>query len=59
MDWIPTLADREGSIYLRIVAAQAADIGSGGLLRGQQLPTAGEGASDRSHHGDTGAHRRF
>ena len=39
MDWIPTLTDREGPVYLRIVAALAADIESGRLLRGQQLPT--------------------
>lgn len=39
MDWIPTLTDREGPVYLRIVAALAADIESGRLFRGQQLPT--------------------
>jgi DNA-binding transcriptional MocR family regulator len=39
MDWIPTLTDREGPVYLRIVAALAADIESGRLVRGQQLPT--------------------
>jgi DNA-binding transcriptional MocR family regulator len=39
MDWIPTLTDREGPVYQRIVAALAADIESGRLLRGQQLPT--------------------
>lgn len=38
-DWIPTLTDREGPVYLRIVAALAADIESGRLSRGQQLPT--------------------
>ncbi|TAI64221.1 GntR family transcriptional regulator [Bradyrhizobium sp. Leo170] len=35
MDWIPTLTDREGPIYLRIVAALSADIESGRLV----LPT--------------------
>src|ERR1700748_629077 len=39
MDWIPTLTDREGPIYLSIVAALAADIETRSLLRGQQLPT--------------------
>jgi DNA-binding transcriptional MocR family regulator len=39
MDWIPTLTDREGPVYLRIVAALSADIESGRLVRGQQLPT--------------------
>jgi DNA-binding transcriptional MocR family regulator len=39
MDWIPTLTDREGPIYLRIVTALAADVECGRLLRGQQLPT--------------------
>ena len=39
MDWIPTLTDREGPVYQRIVAALAADIESGRLSRGQQLPT--------------------
>jgi DNA-binding transcriptional MocR family regulator len=39
MDWIPTLTDREGPVYLRIVAALATDIESGRLLRGRQLPT--------------------
>ena len=39
MSWTPTLTDREGPVYLRIVAALAADIESGRLVRGQQLPT--------------------
>jgi DNA-binding transcriptional MocR family regulator len=39
MEWIPTLTDREGPIYLRIVAALTADVERGRLLRGQQLPT--------------------
>jgi DNA-binding transcriptional MocR family regulator len=33
MDWIPTLTDREGPVYLRIVAALSADIESGRLVR--------------------------
>jgi DNA-binding transcriptional MocR family regulator len=39
MDWTPTIADRSGPLYLRIVEALAADIGRGRLLRGQVLPT--------------------
>lgn len=39
MDWIPTLNDRQGPIYLRIVDALAGDIAGGRLRRGQQLPT--------------------
>jgi DNA-binding transcriptional MocR family regulator len=39
MDWTPTLADREGPVYRRIVEALNADIASGRLHRGQQLPT--------------------
>jgi DNA-binding transcriptional MocR family regulator len=39
MDWTPTLADRQGPIYRRIVDALAADIASRRLRRGQQLPT--------------------
>jgi DNA-binding transcriptional MocR family regulator len=39
MDWVPTLTDREGPVYQRIVAALTADIASGRLARGQQLPT--------------------
>jgi DNA-binding transcriptional MocR family regulator len=39
MDWTPTLADREGPVYRRIVEALTADIASGRLHRGQQLPT--------------------
>jgi DNA-binding transcriptional MocR family regulator len=39
MDWIPTIADRSGPLYLRIVEALAADIGRGRLRRGQALPT--------------------
>jgi len=39
MDWAPTLVDREGPVYRRIVDALRADIASGRLRRGQQLPT--------------------
>lgn len=39
MDWVPTLNDRGGPVYRRIVEALAADIASGRLRRGQQLPT--------------------
>lgn len=39
MDWAPTLTDRPGPIFRRIVDALAADIASGRLQRGQQLPT--------------------
>jgi DNA-binding transcriptional MocR family regulator len=39
MDWLPTIADRTGPFYLRIVDALAADIGGGRLRRGQILPT--------------------
>jgi len=39
MDWTPTLDDRSGPVYQRIVDALGADIASGRLRRGQQLPT--------------------
>jgi DNA-binding transcriptional MocR family regulator len=39
MDWVPTIADRTGPLYLRIVDALASDIGCGRLRRGQVLPT--------------------
>lgn len=39
MEWIPTIADRNGPLYLRIVEALQTDIASGRLNRGQQLPT--------------------
>ena len=39
MDWIPTLRDRSGPVYLRIVEALADDVAAGRLRRGQQLPT--------------------
>jgi hypothetical protein len=35
----PTIADRTGPLYLRIVDALASDIGCGRLRRGQALPT--------------------
>jgi hypothetical protein len=38
MDQIPTLIDWEVTIYPRIAVALAADIESGPLLRGRQLP---------------------
>ena len=39
MDWVPTLVDRDGPLYRRIVDSLSADIASGRLRRGQQLPT--------------------
>ena len=39
MDWIPTITEGAGSVYLRIVDALSADIANGRLARGQQLPT--------------------
>ena len=39
MDWVPTLTDRDGPLYRRIVEALTEDIASGRLRRGQQLPT--------------------
>src|ERR1700730_19328128 len=39
MDWLPTLAEWPGPVYMRIVDALAADIANGRLVRGQQLPT--------------------
>lgn len=39
MDWQPTLRDRRGPVYERIVDALAADISSGRLHRGERLPT--------------------
>ena len=39
MDWLPTLEDRPGPTYQRIVDALSADIAGGRLRRGQQLPT--------------------
>src|ERR1700687_3346207 len=39
MDWTPTIADRAGPLYMRIVDALASDIGRGRVRRGQILPT--------------------
>src|SRR6202000_1392306 len=39
MDWIPTLSEWQGPMFLRIVAALAADIAGGRLVRGERLPT--------------------
>jgi len=39
MDWIPTVSEWQGPLFLRIVDALAADIASGRLVRGQRLPT--------------------
>jgi DNA-binding transcriptional MocR family regulator len=39
MDWLPAIQDRQGPTYQRIAEALAADIASGRLRRGQQLPT--------------------
>ena len=39
MEWLPTIADRTGPLYLQIVEALASDIGRGRLSRGQALPT--------------------
>ena len=39
MDWTPTLNDRAGPVYLAIADALDADIATGRLRRGQQLPT--------------------
>lgn len=39
MDWTPTITDRRGPIYQRIVDALADDIAAGRLHHGRQLPT--------------------
>src|SRR5215813_1661323 len=39
MDWLPTLSEWSGPAFRRIVDALAADIASGRLRRGQQIPT--------------------
>jgi len=39
MDWSPTISDRLGPVYIRILDALIEDIASGRLYRGQQLPT--------------------
>src|SRR5215475_14053813 len=39
MDWLPTLSEWPGPAFKGIVDALAADIASGRLRRGQQIPT--------------------
>jgi DNA-binding transcriptional MocR family regulator len=39
MDWTPTISDRQGPLYHRIVNALAEDIAAGRLRHGQALPT--------------------
>ncbi len=39
MDWVPTLSEWQGPMFLRIVDALAADVASGRLVRGERLPT--------------------
>src|ERR1700742_3886043 len=39
MDWIPTVSEWHGPMFLRVVDALASDIASGRLVRGQRLPT--------------------
>lgn len=39
MDWLPTLSEWHGPAFTRLVDALAADIASGRLTRGEQLPT--------------------
>src|SRR6202007_3021250 len=39
MDWVPTLSEWQGPMFLRIVDALAADIASGRVVRGERLPT--------------------
>src|SRR6201996_9044255 len=39
MNWIPTVAEYQGPMFLRVVDALASDIASGRLVRGQRLPT--------------------
>ena len=39
MEWIPTLNDRPGPVYRRVVDALADDIANGRLRRGERLPT--------------------
>ena len=39
MDWIPTISSQGGPLYRQIAEAIEGDIVSGGLRRGQQLPT--------------------
>lgn len=39
MDWTPTISDRQGPLYQRILSALADDIAAGRLHQGQVLPT--------------------
>src|SRR5215467_4012859 len=39
MDWVPTISGDAGPVYRQISDAIEADIASGRLRRGQQLPT--------------------
>ncbi len=39
MDWLPTLSEWSGPAFKRIVDALAADVATGRLKRGQQIPT--------------------
>ena len=39
MDWLPTLSEWPGPAFRRIVDALAADVATGRLKRGQQMPT--------------------
>ena len=39
MDWLPTISASSGPVYRQIADAIAADVASGRLKRGQQLPT--------------------
>jgi DNA-binding transcriptional regulator YhcF (GntR family) len=39
MDWLPTISDGAGPKYRQITEAIEADIASGLLRRGQQMPT--------------------
>jgi DNA-binding transcriptional MocR family regulator len=39
MDWTPTISDRQGPLYRRILDALADDIAAGRLHQGQALPT--------------------
>jgi DNA-binding transcriptional MocR family regulator len=39
MDWLPAISEFSGPTYQRIADAIEADVGSGRLVRGQQLPT--------------------
>ena len=39
MDWVPALSEWPGPVFMRIVEAMAADVASGRLVRGQQMPT--------------------